>query len=212
MRFFILTFLLFLLPSQAFACIDINAAAKEELMKIAQIGESRAEQIISFRQETTFYSLDDLELIAGIGPASLAEIKNQGLACVTSQTKPGSHLIDINTASEKELQKIVGIGPALAQGITEARPFYSLEDLTKVNRIGPKTLENIKEQGLAWVDPKLKAPEPVRQEPLQNRFSQPQRTEKAKYSESLAVFLTALGLALFSGGTVLALKKKLKIG
>ena len=210
MKLFIAAFLFFLLPAQVFACIDINTASKEELMKITQIGESRAEQIIAFRQETAFYSLDDLELITGIGPASLTEIKNQGLACVANQAKPESHLIDINTASEKDLQKITGIGPTLAQGIITARPFYSLDDLIKVNRIGPKTLEKIKEQGLAWVDPKLKAPEPVK--PLQDSFSQLQRTEKAKNSGSLAVFLTALGLALFSGGTVLALKKKMKIG
>lgn len=64
----------------------------------------------------------------------------------------GVSLIDINTAPSEELEKIIGIGPVLAQRTIEARPFNSLDDLIKVKGIGEITLQKIKDQGLAWVD------------------------------------------------------------
>jgi len=73
----------------------------------------------------------------------------------------GASLIDINTASSEELEKIIGIGPVLAQRTIEARPFNSLDDLIKVKGIGEITLQKIKDQGLAWVGPQEKLePEP----------------------------------------------------
>lgn len=68
--------------------------------------------------------------------------------------------IDINTASLKDLQKIIWVGSKIAQQIIDARPFYSLDDLKeKINFIGAKRLADIKEQGLAWVDPNLQPPQ-----------------------------------------------------
>ena len=73
----------------------------------------------------------------------------------------GVSLIDINTAPSEELEKIIGIGPVLAQRIIEARPFNSLDDLIKVKGIGEITLQKIKDQGLAWVSSQEKLePEP----------------------------------------------------
>ena len=63
----------------------------------------------------------------------------------------GASSIDINTAPLEELEEIIGIGPVLAQRIIEARPFDSLDDLIKVKGIGEKTLQKIKDQGLARV-------------------------------------------------------------
>ncbi len=60
--------------------------------------------------------------------------------------------VDINAASLAELDKIIGIGPVLAQRIIDARPFSSVEDLLKVKGIGEKTLQKIKDQGLACVN------------------------------------------------------------
>ena len=68
-------------------------------------------------------------------------------------TAQGASLIDINTAPLEELEEIIGIGPALAQRIIEARPFNSLDDLIKVKGIGEITLQKIKDQGLAWSGP-----------------------------------------------------------
>jgi len=60
--------------------------------------------------------------------------------------------IDINSASVEELDKLAGIGPVYAKKIVEARLFNSVDDLVDVEGIGEKTLEKIKEQGLACVN------------------------------------------------------------
>lgn len=59
-------------------------------------------------------------------------------------------LININTADEKELQKIKGIGPALAGRIIEYREnngaFKSIEEIKKVRGIGEKTFEKMRDE------------------------------------------------------------------
>ena len=56
---------------------------------------------------------------------------------------------DLNTATIDELQQIPGIGPKLAAAIIEERerngPFRGPEDLTRVNGIGSKTAERIRQ-------------------------------------------------------------------
>jgi len=51
---------------------------------------------------------------------------------------------DINTATEKELRLIPGIGPVMAARIIAARPFRSADDLKKVNGIGDKKYAQIR--------------------------------------------------------------------
>jgi competence protein ComEA len=53
-------------------------------------------------------------------------------------------LLDLNTASKKELQSIKGIGPVTATAIIDGRPYKSIDDLLKVKGVGPKTLETIR--------------------------------------------------------------------
>ena len=56
--------------------------------------------------------------------------------------------ININTATQTELEKLKGIGPALASAIVAYREqhgaFQSVEELDKVSGIGPKKLEALK--------------------------------------------------------------------
>lgn len=66
--------------------------------------------------------------------------------------------VEINTASLQQLDEIIGIGPALGQRIIDTRPFSSLDDLVKVKGIGEKTLQKIKDQGLAYVAPQNSPP------------------------------------------------------
>ncbi len=57
-------------------------------------------------------------------------------------------LININTASAKDLEALPSIGPVTAQAIVDHRtangPFRTVEEITKVRGIGPATLEKIK--------------------------------------------------------------------
>ncbi|MBI2041389.1 MAG: helix-hairpin-helix domain-containing protein [Candidatus Nealsonbacteria bacterium] len=91
-------------------CININTAPKEELVKITQIGEARAAQILSLREEKLFSSVNDLDRVAGIGPARIASIKEQGLACVAENGSPQipstiSSTVDEPTKSAEEKMK-----------------------------------------------------------------------------------------------------------
>lgn len=86
MRKIILFFaILFILPLISASCnegqIDINSASLEKMMKIKWLGGTgvTAQKVIDARP---FNSLDDLTKVSGIAEGKLADIKNQGFACV----------------------------------------------------------------------------------------------------------------------------------
>ena len=56
-----------------------------------------------------------------------------------------SSLININIASESELDKLPGIGPVTAQKIIAARPYSALEDLLAKKAVNRSTYEKIKD-------------------------------------------------------------------
>jgi len=56
--------------------------------------------------------------------------------------------VNINSADEKELTSLPGIGPALAERIIEHRerfPFESTKDIKQVSGIGEKTYQDIED-------------------------------------------------------------------
>ena len=77
--------------------------------------------------------------------------KNEGhfvsLFSSTQETKEANGLLDINSATVEQFQLIPGIGPVLAQKIVDYReengPFRDVSELTNVDGIGSKTLQNI---------------------------------------------------------------------
>jgi competence ComEA-like helix-hairpin-helix protein len=57
---------------------------------------------------------------------------------------PAAGRIDINTATQAELEALPGIGPVTARRIIEGRPDRSVEDSDRVKGIGKKRLEEIR--------------------------------------------------------------------
>ena len=71
--------------------------------------------------------------------SELKELQNQ-----IKKTQIPECLIDLNNATETELQFINGIGPVLAARIIAERPYKNIEDLIKVHGVGPKLFEKIR--------------------------------------------------------------------
>jgi competence protein ComEA len=65
-----------------------------------------------------------------------------------AKSEAGSGAVDLNGASEAQLQEVPGIGPSLAKRIVEFRkengPFKTVEDLLKVRGIGEKSFERLR--------------------------------------------------------------------
>ncbi len=58
--------------------ININTASATEFETLSGIGEVLAGAIVDYRTENgPFASVDDLENVSGIGPATLEEIRDQ---------------------------------------------------------------------------------------------------------------------------------------
>ncbi|MFH1242306.1 MAG: helix-hairpin-helix domain-containing protein, partial [Pseudomonadota bacterium] len=60
------------------------------------------------------------------------------------KAKSPQGLLDLNTASKKELMSINGIGPVLSERIIAGRPYRTVDDLLKVEGIGPKRLKKFR--------------------------------------------------------------------
>ena len=62
----------------------------------------------------------------------------------------GTPLVNINTATEQQLESLSGVGPVLANAIVQYRtqhgPFHAVADLLDVSGIGPATLEELRPQ------------------------------------------------------------------
>lgn len=58
--------------------------------------------------------------------------------------------VDLNKASQSELQALKGVGPAKAQAIVEYRnqhgSFKTIDDLANVKGFGKKTIESLRDQ------------------------------------------------------------------
>lgn len=120
--------------------VDLNAASQSELETLKGIGPATAKKIIAARPYKSVDELDRAGLTAKnvealkplvtVGPAPAAD---PGGAAPKQPTKAtGSpQLIDLNTASQQELESLPGIGKISANKIMAARPLKSVDDLAE---------------------------------------------------------------------------------
>ena len=156
--------------------IDLNRATKAELRLIPGIGDALSQRVIEHRQNNgPFRSVNELRQVAGIGPKTLDRLRHRlfvapGESFVSDDEDEGmsttskplklprtsaaskkiaqlTQPINVNHASQADLQKLPGIGPKLSQRILDERAkaaFKSIDDLRRVPGIGPKTLEKLR--------------------------------------------------------------------
>ncbi len=163
-------------PTELTYRIDLNRAGHAELLQLPGVGESLAARIESYRDEHGgFHNVEELTNVHGIGPATLERLRpcvyirseevvepslrparlvrksrSPETPVRTSGGKKGTKLagpIDLNRATEGELQQVPGIGPATAKRIVaerRKRPFQSVEDVCRIPGIKQKKLEQMR--------------------------------------------------------------------
>jgi len=159
------------LPSPALAKskkVDLNTATQQELEELPGVGEATAKKIIAGRPYT---SVADLEK-AGVPKSTIDKISSKVTvsksksaeskpAAEKSETKPAEKSssgkseakpavssgakVDLNNASEKELEELPGVGAATAKKIIAGRPYASVDDLAKAG-VGKSTIEKLRSQ------------------------------------------------------------------
>jgi competence protein ComEA len=90
------------------------------------------------------------EAPSGVSPTVEIPSRSPGSAALPeSEIGSSPALVDINTALQAELEILPGIGPALAGRIIAYReengPFKTIEEIQKVQGIGAKIFEKIKD-------------------------------------------------------------------
>jgi comEA protein len=90
--------------------------------------------------------------VLGVPITVQQKIQAQQQQCpqIVEATEPNvsasGQLVNLNTASQQELEALPGVGPKLAQQIIAARqqkPFTSLEDLNQISGVGASLLQKL---------------------------------------------------------------------
>ena len=63
---------------------------------------------------------------------------------VPAAPPPPAEPLDVNRATEPELARLPGVGPALAARIVAARPFADVDELSRVKGVRRATLERLR--------------------------------------------------------------------
>jgi competence ComEA-like helix-hairpin-helix protein len=142
--------------------IDPNRADALQLDRLPRVGAAMAERLVAWRGEHgPFRTLADLDAVPGVGPTLLESLAPHLTLPVAPPRAPrerpsgGARLegaadgekVELNRATEAELEALPGIGPALAARIVAWReehgPFARIEDLAPVPGIGPALLDRL---------------------------------------------------------------------
>jgi competence protein ComEA len=138
------------------ALVDLNTASDKELEALKGVGPATAKKIIAGRP---YKSVDELSkaglstkqidalkpfVTAGAAaPAPTAPVTKAPAAPKAAAAKGEKGLVDLNAASENELEALKGVGPATAKKITAGRPYKSVDELSKAG-LSTKQIEALK--------------------------------------------------------------------
>jgi competence ComEA-like helix-hairpin-helix protein len=125
-------------------------------MMTAPRGGIRAIAVLACAWLTFLVSIDAIEsatgfdFLSGLADAVEAPLEATAATSLWSTVggpaipSPSSTLVNINTAPSEDLELLPGIGPTMAQRIVIGRPYGTVDDLLRVNGIGPATLERLR--------------------------------------------------------------------
>ena len=120
--------------------LDINTASEKELADLKGIDKEQARKIIKNRPSAR---KDELVSKKVIGEKAYDRIKDQIIA------KQVKEIVDINSASEKEIAAIKGIDQEQAKKIVKNRPYARKDELVSKKILDEKTYDKVKDQLIA---------------------------------------------------------------
>ncbi len=90
----------------------------------------------------------NLNLAARLSDAMKIYIPSENEEVLVDETNSGQ--ININSASESELDTLYGVGPATAKKIIDNRPYQTVDDLLSKKAVTDKVFEQIKDSIVAY--------------------------------------------------------------
>ncbi|HKB69631.1 MAG TPA: helix-hairpin-helix domain-containing protein, partial [Thermoanaerobaculia bacterium] len=143
--------------SPAAGRVDINSASQAELEALPGVGAATAKKIIAGRPYSsvaelsragvsakTVQKLSPLVTVGGAAALPRAASAEKPMKARAAAPAAPAGPVDLNTASQKELEALPGIGAATAKKIVAGRPYSSVADLSKagvgaaaIRKLGP---------------------------------------------------------------------------
>jgi competence protein ComEA len=132
--------------------VDVKGAIKIPGVYVAEKGERVIDLITKAGGFLPEADQDQVNLSQHVADEMVIFVPIQGenlesMASGSTHVQQNQGLVNINKASESELQTLPGIGPAKATAIIEYREtnsgFKTIEDLKKISGIGEKTFEKL---------------------------------------------------------------------
>jgi len=139
--------------------IDADRASPQELARLPRVGLALAKAIVADREARgPFGGTEGLDRVPGVGPGLLAAlgphltfsgVPNPPAAAASLPTAPPAPtaLLDLNSATAEELERLPGIGAAKARAIVANRErhgtFSRVADLDRVRGFGPAAVARL---------------------------------------------------------------------